>query len=470
MDVVNRANNSRRRWGVVVTLAALLSSLGCSAPPADDAGDAGTTVRPDLPEVQKSWEVVTVADQNVGLHVRFDTSAETLGLAYYGMTGEEAGECEELGDAPPARIEWTLYHASQTAGGPWEVETVGRSPFVGQPSGLGFRYDPDGVAHVATMTGVPDAQIRYCGVNDVGLLRREGGGWTTETAVATSGEAASGFEPSDYGAVVGYWPALAFDGDGRPGIVYKDVHAGGMQSDDFTRADLEFAIRQTQWSATPVDFGNGAGTYSDIIVDDRGRWIVVTVNPVENSGADERGIWVYRSTDGTATEWERVRLHNQGTVEGPSIVQSGDGLHVAFYNPEYGYPRLATLPTGGAFDDVASWSFEDIGDSRYDEGYETSLAVAPAPDSRLAIAYYRCGRSTSGLGNCDSTNDGLVFAWRDAGSWEHEVVDHSDGFCGRGPQLRFAAGGEPIIAYRCEATTPRGLESEVRVARRGGAP
>jgi hypothetical protein len=336
------------------------------------------------------------------------------------------------------------------------------------PRGLDFAWAPDGTASIAAMTGEPVEQPSYCGANDVGLFRRNGAGdWSLETAVVSSGEAATGETGSDYGEVVGYWPALAFDSTGAAVIAYKDVHAGGLQNDDRERADLELVRGGGGWTATAVDIGRGAGDYNSVAIDSRDRAIIAYYNPVESQAGPQLGIWAARPAEDGAS-FEKVRLFNEASADGPSVlVHPDDDLaRVLFYNSSEGYPQLATQLSEAEFTSIgAGWEMTDIGDARYDAGYDASLAVDPS--GQLAAVYYRCAKVVDGLGNCSPADDALIFAYEDAGVWSREVVDAGgDGLCGRHPSLDFDDDGYAHIAYECEELVGGELQTQIKYARR----
>jgi hypothetical protein len=253
--------------------------------------------------------------------------------------------------------------------------------------------------------------------------------------------------------------------------VYKDVHAGGLQSDDVRRADFEMALSDGGgWQHIPVDWGRGAGDYNDVLFDEDGNLYLITYNGRMRSGESITGIWVRRSTDGGQT-FEEVQLTNRAAPEGPDAVIDDEGrLHIIYYEADRGFPRLATLSDASNFESVSEgWTLGDIGDSQYDEGYRPSIAVGPS--GHVAVAYYRCNRAAAGLGDCDPNEDGLVFAWEDEGEWTQEVVDAGDlGLCGESPSLGFDDAGRAVVAYRCEIETDEGTFDHVKFARRKALP
>ena len=428
--------------------------------------------RPD--PVDDDWEVEAVPfDDEGGFQLRMAVHEGTIGLAFFDLIPRTGEPCDELEiDDPPNKIEYSLHYMERSGQGDWSQELIHSVPFVGAPPGLDLQYDAQGRAVVATMIGDPVSQlVEYCGVNDVGVLRREGAqDWNYETAVSTSGEAAAGHPSADAGYVVGYWPGLAFDSDGQAAVAYRDVHFGGIQADDFRRADLEFVHRQGgSWEPEPIDWANGAGLYNRLIFDDEDRPIIAYYTPTESNIEERLGYWVTRRVDG---EWQKVQLFNRGNTEEPSIAlhpQTG-ALHLLFYDSEFGTPRMATLEDWDNFESASAWEFTDsveIGDPTYDEGYSPSLAISP--QGTLAAAYYRCAMATQGLGDCRAEDSAVIFAHLNGDEWELEAVDEGEhlAFCGQAPTLIFD-GDEPVVSYRCEVYDEEEelISTEIRLARR----
>jgi hypothetical protein len=306
--------------------------------------------------------------------------------------------------------------------------------------------------------------------------------------VASSGEAtAVGLEnqgASDFGQIIGLWPALAFDSAGNAAIAYKDVHNGDIQSDDHRIADLELAWQQGGWDHIPIDMGRGTGNYTAIAIDGTDRAVLASYNPVEDNNM-QRGIYAFRTApraDGspmcgdeetrslpvTGCGWDAVRLYAGATDQGISVaIGPDDTTHIAYYRGDRGAPYLATLTDDTSFGDLASgWSNESFGDDRFDEGYDPALAIDP--NGRVAAVYYRCALATAGLGNCRPADDGVVFAYQTAGGeWEREVIDDSPEECGRYPSLAFDSAGRAHVAYVCRTSGAGGmLEDQVFVATR----
>jgi hypothetical protein len=467
------------RFSLVIALVAgaFLSACSDDGGEATNNGEADAAVETDtssnnVPE--PTWVKHVIGSGDVGLYPELAVSgAGEVGVAFFATSPVEAEVCTEVSsEDPPNKMFWALQFASiagaEVVDGSWQIDEVADILSLAEPRGLDFAYAPGGAATIATMTGEPVEQPSYCGANDVGLYRRDGAGdWSLETAVSSSGEAATGEAASDYGEVVGYWTALAFDSAGEAVIAYKDVHAGGLQGDDRKRADLELARQGGGWSASAVDIGRGAGDYNSVAVDSQDRPIVAYYNPVESTAGPQLGVWIARAS-ADDDSFDKVQLFNQASEDGPSLVihPDDDLPRVLFYNSSEGYPELATQLTDAEFGSIgAGWELSDIGDARYDEGYDASLALNP--NGQMAAVYYRCADVADGLGSCSSADDALVFAWEDAGDWTREVVDAGgEGLCGRHPSLAFDDSGYAHIAYECETLVDGGLESQIKYARR----
>jgi hypothetical protein len=341
--------------------------------------------RPDRPS--DHWTREMIDDDQVGLHVRLVIVEGRAAVAYFATRGREQGLCTELG-----------------------------------------------------------AMMGFCGANDAGWFTRTGGTWSVTTAASNSGEAATGEAGSDFGEVVGHWPALAYDRDGNAAIAYKDVHSGSIQFDDLNRADLELTWQSGgSFRHIPVDWGRSAGNFVRMVFDAENRPVILYYLPLDGPDVPRQGIWAARSSD-SGTTWEKIRLLAGPTEEGPDVALDGNGmLHVAYYHATRGQPVVVSLTDPEHFE-----------------------SLRPDPDGRLALTYRRCTAATDGVGNCNARDDGVVFAFREASSWKIELVDEgeSSGLCGHTPALGFEADRSPVIAYRCQALVNGEIDNRVYLARR----
>ena len=304
-----RRNVVRVNPRVLSICSSLLLVFGCGGdggtesadPPEMDMSVPDRMDRGAPPDRNSPWTTGTVESGGTGQQPSLAVAGNgVIGVTYFGTSGTSGEPCTEVGDEAgvPNKTTWTLRYAT-FSGGDWLAETIHEPLLVGTPVGASLAFDADHTPHVATMTGEPIELLRYCGANDVGLLTPDTDAWALETVVAESNEAMSGMPASDFGSVVGYWPGLAFDRTGQPAIAYRDVHGGGLQGDDLTRADMEFAWRRDGgWENFAVDVGEGAGDFNQVAFDAENQPVILYSNPVEQQSADQLGLWITRSTDG----------------------------------------------------------------------------------------------------------------------------------------------------------------------------
>ncbi|MEM1414337.1 MAG: hypothetical protein AAGH15_05535 [Myxococcota bacterium] len=269
-------------------------------------------------------------------------------LAYYDSLGDVTGTCGEGDD-----VRFTLHVNRQTRGG-WVEEDVADVLSLVLPRGLDIGV-VDGEIAVAGISGelFINAMNTYCSAHDVALYTPDGaGGWDLETLVEDSGEAPFDGPGANEGFVVGLFPALATSAS-RSFIAYRDIHFGGIQSDDERRADLEAIF--LDGPAVAVDGGRGAGRFMDAAFDAEGNGLIAYVNDFDfdpASGMSSRGTHVAR--EGGDGSWETVLLaEDQTDPPGPSLWVGDDGVvRVAWYEASRGKVQLATLTDPASFGDV----------------------------------------------------------------------------------------------------------------------
>jgi hypothetical protein len=421
-----------------------------------------------------AWDIGVVEGEGMGQQLVMTTTSDGRpAMAYFATASFADGPCDELGVTdPPDRIRWPLRYAEENGDG-FTIETIDNILLVGSPSGIDLVRNPSGNPALATMGGPAGDQPNFCGAGDVVVYTRGGAdNWTMDTLVTTSGQAATGEAASDYGGVVGTWASIAYGSGGQAAVAYQDIHGGGLQSDDKRRADLEVALSNGGgWNPTPVDWGRGAGDFTDVTFDAQGRIVILYHNPTDDVNFSAHGVWAARSADNGAT-WEQIHLKIGSTSERPNLLvdPTSGTLYVALYDAGVGVPIVMTLDNPEDFENYDSWSEEDIGDHRYDEGYHPRMALDP--DGRLSLVYYRCARAADGLGNCDVNDDAIVYAWRELdGTWYREVVDAGgSGQCGNNPNLVYDNDNKPVVSYQCSETVDGAFQFRVKMARRRNLP
>jgi len=455
------------RFRIISYLLIVLIVGACSESDGDSQKDAGgpddVDNGKDAGSAPVSWKVEMVEDSDVGLQASLATGPDGMpAVAYFASESFSDGVCEEVEVNPPARTRQLLRFAVKTGSG-WDVETVEEPVVVVGPTGVDLAFDTDGNPALAFTGGEPEMQ--FCGANDAVFGVRENGQWSFDTASSMSGDSATGDEASDAGFIVGLWPALAFDPDGNPAVVHKDMHFG-MQHDDKYRADAEFAWRSgSAWTNEAVDYGEAAGDHSDLVFDSDGRPVASYAITVEAQGESRHGVWASRREE--TGEWIRVKLHRGAIHQETSVAVNPvtGAVSVAFYSASDMAVRIRTLSDPEKFEQADAWSDEVVGDSRYDEGRHVSLAFTPSGES--ALAYHRCRLITSSSSGCDQNDEAAIFALKKAGAWQRETIRKaSRGSCGEYTSLAFSTDGTAYVAYRCTVETDEGFEFRLYVADR----
>ena len=166
--------------------------------------------------------------------------------------------------------------------------------------------------------------------------------------------------------------------------------------------------------------------------------------------------------------WERVRLANVSTLDGPDIHIDSEGtVRTAYYNADEGHLVVSTLEEPSLFTSLTEgWVSEVVGDGAYDEGQNPNLVVTD--DGIVAVSYYRCGLATRAGNTCESRDDALIFGYREGNRWNLEVVEEGEAnaACGTYPTLEFSPDGEAWIAYQCQTLRDGSLVDKVHFATR----
>ena len=136
------------------------------------------------------------------------------------------------------------------ASAPQLVQTVQRF------FGVSVAYQVNGFPAVAYLGGPPDFTETFWFQNDAAIAYNQGGRWMEQVAATDSSPpmASPPSPPSDKGKIVGFYPALIFEGNNAV-LAYRDGHFGqSAGTGDWNSADLEMADRR----AHRVDPGGAA--------------------------------------------------------------------------------------------------------------------------------------------------------------------------------------------------------------------
>lgn len=326
------------------------------------------------------------------------------------------------------------------------VQTVQR------PFGVSVAYQANGDPAVAYLGGPTDTAVTaFWYQNDAAIAYRIGGAWVERVAAANSSPPTSGSAPSDNGTVVGFYPALLFQGNNAV-LAYRDGHFGqSAGTGDWNSADLEMAIGgPTTW--TPVALlqaGNSKrayGAHNRIIVGAKtlatGPRAAAVVSDRAGTAPDTFGADIEFSEQQTDGTWKSCgALAPLTNVDTPSILgangaslvpntQAGPSID---YRDNFGYGVAVTnRSVNGAFFTACAantdctvpgnWDTLDPVFQRGTGGWYASVAISP--DGDPSVAYYVCSKQANrNENNCTAdhylavANRGLSQVWSD-----HELV------------------------------------------------
>jgi len=342
--------------------------------------------------------------------------------------------------------------------------------------GVSVAYQANGDPAVAYLGGPPDFTETFWFQNDAAISYRSGGSWTEQVAAMNSSPPAASppSPPSDNGKIVGFYPALIFEGNNAV-LAYRDAHFGqSAGTGDWNSADLEMAVGgPTTW--TPVallqsgDSKRAYGGHSRIIYGaqtlssgPRGAAVVSDRPP---SGPDTFGQDIEFSEQQPDGSWKSCGAFQPLTIlDTPSILgangasmvpntQAGPSID---YRDNFGYAVAVTnRSVNGAFftactvgsdcTQPGNWDTLDPVFQRGSGGWYAAVAISP--DGDPSVAYYICSKQPNrNESSCTDdhylavSNRGLSQVWSD-----HElVVDTGPVF-----QTRMVfLGSRRIIGYR----------------------
>jgi hypothetical protein len=206
--------------------------------------------------------------------------------------------------------------------------------------------------------------------------------------------------------VVGLWPSLAIDAQGRPHLAYYNDND----------ADLMYAVRDgSTWQLTTVDSAGHVGAYSSLALDSAGR---PHISYYDWDAADLK----YARWDGTA--WRIEVVVSQGEVGRYTslALDSVDRPHIAYYDAT-GEDLEYVYWTG------TRWQQQTVNSTGH-VGIYPSLALDGA--DRPHVSYW------------DGTNGRIKYAYRSAGGWIIRIVGNSGG---PNSSLALDAQGRPHVIY-----------------------
>ena len=315
--------------------------------------------------------------------------------------------------------------------------------------GVSVAYQANGDPAVAYLGGPPDFTETFWFQNDAAIAYRTGGSWTEQVAAQNSSPpfASPPSPPSDNGKIVGFYPALIFQGNSAV-LAYRDGHFGSSAgSGDWNSADLEMATGgPTSWNPVALlqsgDSKRAYGGHSRIIRGAKtlsaGPQAAAVVSDRAPSGPDTFGQDIEFSEQQPDGSWKSCgALQPLTTVDTPSILgangasivpntQAGPSID---YRDTFGYAvavtnrsQNAALFTACAVNtDCTQPGNWDTLDPVFQSGTGGwYAAVAISPDGDPSVAYYVCSKQPNRNENsCTSdhylavTNRGLSQVWSD---------------------------------------------------------
>lgn len=444
---------------------------------------------------QQNWsKKLLVEGGQMGLLPKLAISSGTnqiISVAYWSNEGFEAEKCTGINVMdPPLAVRWTLKYA-QWDGENWVNESIDQPILLGNPPGLDLIFNDQNQPMISVLSGKVVAKTRYCGGSDLGIYQRKDTmdigkselamsemdpqtfnesqyllkKWDLELAAIDSKQAASGDPASDYGDVVGYWPSISQSAQGQFLVAYQDVHGGGLQRDDLARADLEVVMGQNgAWQHEAVDFGEGAGIRMSTGFLSDGTALILYEIPIEAAQAERnrQGIWLAFKKDGT---WQKIQVAKGPQKTKASLLVHQDQILIAYYDLNQKLLNLLSYQssTSASLENIDTWEKQQLGDLRYNEGLNPSLAIDQM--GRIMVAWYRC--SSVEDDSCRPSEDAVVFAWQKsvgAKEWNLEIVEQGEeGSCGLSPSLQINQNQEAILVWQCFRRSEDGSGFESRL-------
>lgn len=426
----------RVEWVLLASFA-----VACSGGSGDDKVDSRDAGVRDLGPREVTIQTLDVTEEIVaGLN-----SEATYGDNAVMRQAGNGNYMVAYGHVPTSDPKQEVHFAERTGPDTWVTELVGRPAeqvpdASGQLVGLGFDL-VNGVPHVVYLGGDDDDNVLSPFPTDLELRTKNGGNWTSQILVDTSGEAngtcRTGQNYCNFGNVVGSHPSIRSNGS-QYAVVYRDTH-GGFADLDFGQSDVE--VYFSGGGTEQVDSERSGGPFADIAFKPDGS-VVVGYNLGRPDPAEDRtGVWVSYGSGGT---YESRRISSSETTARVSLAVAADGtIYMAFFHLDARDLVLATSMDGGD-----TWTVEAV-DERGTTGLYPSLALDDA--DQPVIAYTYCGptseRDCPGQLGEDSE---VRLARREAGVWKFYRVSDGQGFGGVGlfNSLVIGSDGKVAVAFQ----------------------
>lgn len=374
----------------------------------------------------------------------YDAASERVGVAYFTPRGTET----VLG-TPDYDLKYVEYNRGVVSA----PQTI---RFVQRKIGVAVVFDHvTGEPRVASLGGSPEFVVGesiYWFQSDAVLNERTNGTtWTERVIVTTGGQVSCGNPVSDRGLLVGMWPALAVDRNGKLYFAYRDGHDGQFGPQDTWGSDLEL------WEGTPpggmtgrclIAGGNNKqawGGHNQLTMGADNQPAIVSDRMLKSWETSAQDVYFQkRNPDGTWTTPGLVAAVAD-TQTGPSLAwDSVKGYGIAVL--ERATNQLGYLSSA----DGVNWTTQDPVFGSGSGGWYPSLAMDPI-NHEPAIAFYVCSvKPGSTETSCSVDGDELRITQRNdvSGRWREVTVDTGGAYA---PQLGFfatATASRRFVVYR----------------------
>ena len=337
-----------------------------------------------------------------------------------------------------------------TAGWTWQVENV--DPGSDVMWGSSIALDSSGYPHISYCALRPYCKLKYAWKDRSNLWSRE----TVDSNGDVGKYSSLKLSPVNDIPVISYWDAM----NNKLKYAEKNPDTGWWNTvlDPDTNAGKETSLALGSSGRPHISYtaSSGTGLYYASWDDTGWHYTVVDADGFDGSLAlDKYGVpsFSYWGSNMHSLHFAREVclpphppfpggcLFVTETVDAEGVYRHDSSLafdsagnaHISYVDG----PSTSSRHLMHATEAAGSWVFEDIGPIGYFTGYgsngdETSIAIDSAGNP--AISYH------GGEGN-----EGLKFAWKDAGGWHTMTIDSGD--VGQYPSLVFDRAGNAHISY-----------------------
>ncbi len=420
------------------------------------------------------YTVGGISDGNVGLNISAATNGSKLVIGTYGPSPiPSSGTCS-IGDGAnnpyidgPLNTYDIWYSEAQVGDlATWTSTIIDTPGYINQNDYVGVGVDSKGKATVAWYGKLPldeKGGALQCGAGQWVVSQGSGSTFGAHVTIGDQSGGSAGHNMGliggvpeftaycqgigakcDEGDFIGVTPQVAIDTTDQPLFVARDIHNGGSNTTDYSKADIEFMRGiQADNDFFTADVGRGGGSDIRLILLPDGRAaIAYTVLPLDlmDETAGSPGVWVnVEQTKGG--DWSIAQVVSSGAI-GSGIgfgVNSAGVFSIAYYDGGAQQLIYNESPDG------VTWTGAVKVDTTGTTGQYPSLAIDG--NDEPAISYYRCSPKVEQT-TCDPDSDGLRVARRAAGAWSEHDVSNQSGYTDGINSVMLFIGGKETVVFR----------------------